>query len=87
MKKITHNGPSFWSGETCEYCGGSINERLVDLPKKLARKYILIKNVPAGVCQSCGTRYFSANVLKTIEETAKGRRVAKQKVVMEVFDY
>ena len=87
MKNLTRNGPTFWDGETCEYCGGAINERLIDLPKKMARKYILIKNVPAGVCQSCGTRFFSANVLKTIEETAPGRRPSSKKMMMVVYDF
>ncbi len=81
------NKHAFWDGETCEHCGGKIKEKVVELPKKCGKKYILIKNVPAGVCSSCGVRYFSANVLKTVEETSRGRRKAKQKVSMDVYDY
>lgn len=74
----------FWEGEKCEYCGGPIVERKVDLPRKVGRKYILIKNVPAGVCKECGTRYYAANVLKTIETTTK-RQKAEKEISMAVY--
>lgn len=75
----------FWDGERCEYCDGFIVEKVVDLPRKVGKKYILIENVPAGVCKKCGTRYYAANVLKTIEATVRGRRKAKRKIPMTVY--
>lgn len=87
MMRNAIKNPGFWEVETCEYCGGSIQERLEDLPKRVGDHYALIKNVPAGVCRNCGMRYFSANVLKTIDETTRGRRKARSKMVMEVFEF
>ncbi len=58
----------FWEGECCEYCDGSIVDKKVDISKKVRGKYVFINNVPAGVCKECGTRYYAANVLKTIEK-------------------
>ena len=75
----------FWEGERCEYCGGRIAEKRVDLPRKVAKKYVLVENVPAGVCTECGTRYYAANVLKTIEEIVRRRRKAVREVVMPVY--
>jgi YgiT-type zinc finger domain-containing protein len=60
---------NFWEGEDCEYCGGQIVEKRVDLYRKISGKYVLIENVPAGVCMECGTHYYAANVLKALEET------------------
>ena len=77
--------PTFWNGERCEYCNGIIREKKMDLPRKLKDKYILIENVPTGVCTECGTRYYSANVLKTIEETVSGRRKATREVRVPVY--
>ncbi len=74
----------FWEGEKCEYCDGSIVEKVVDLPRKVSGKYVLIKNVPVGVCKKCGTRYYAANVLKTIEESIK-RRKAEKEIHMAVY--
>ena len=76
---------TFWNGERCEYCKGSIREKKTDLSRKLKEKYILIENVPTGVCTECGTRYYSANVLKTIEETVSGRRKATREVRVPVY--
>jgi YgiT-type zinc finger domain-containing protein len=76
---------SFWKGETCEYCGGHIIEKRVTLHRKVQRQYVLIENVPAGVCTQCGTRYYAANVLKTIEESLRGRRQAEREVVVPIY--
>ena len=75
----------FWSGECCEYCQGPIVDKIVDLPRRSGSKYVLIKNVPVGVCKECGTRYFSANVLKTIEATIHRRKKAKKEICMPVY--
>ena len=75
----------FWEGERCEYCAGPIVEKKVDLSKKIRGKYVFIKNVPAGICKECGTRYYAANVLKTIEETTRGRRKADRQVLVPVY--
>jgi YgiT-type zinc finger domain-containing protein len=77
----------FWEDETCEYCGGQIVERRVTLHRKAKGEYVLIENVPAGVCVECGTRYYAANVLKTVEESVRGRKRANRKVVVPVYAY
>ena len=86
----------FWAGECCEYCNGEIVEKRVELVRfaspwgtpKTCKKHFLIEDVPAGVCTECGTRYYSANVLKTIEQTIlSGRRKAKREVLVPVFSW
>ncbi|MEW6717543.1 MAG: YgiT-type zinc finger protein [Chloroflexota bacterium] len=76
---------SFWKGEACEYCGGPIVEKRVTLHRKVHGQYVLLENVPAGVCTQCGTRYYAANVLKTIEESLRGRRQAEREVLVPVY--
>ena len=76
---------TFWKGENCEYCGGTIVEKRVTLHRKARGRYVLIENVPARVCSLCGTRYYAANVLKTIEESVRGRRQARRKVTVSVY--
>ncbi len=76
---------TFWEGESCEYCGGPIVEKRVTLHRKVRGQYALIENVPAGVCTRCGTRYYAANVLKTVEESLRGRRQAKREVLVPVY--
>lgn len=76
---------SFWEDENCEYCDGPITEKIVDVSRKVKGKYVLIENVPAGVCKECGTRYYAANVLKALEETVRGRRKADREILMPVY--
>jgi len=75
----------FWEGETCEYCDGTIVEKHIDIPRKVGNTYVLLENVPVGVCRKCGTRYYAANVLKMIEETLRRRRKAVRELVMPVY--
>jgi YgiT-type zinc finger domain-containing protein len=75
----------FWEGEQCEYCNGPIVEKIIDLPRKVGDKYVLIKNVPVGVCKKCGTKYYAANVLKSIESSIYGRRKIESKISMAVY--
>ena len=78
----------FWEGEHCEYCDGEIIEKRVELHRKHGKKHFFIEDVPAGVCSECGTRYYSANVLKTIQQTIlSGKRQAKREVLVPVFSW
>jgi YgiT-type zinc finger domain-containing protein len=77
----------FWEGETCEYCGGVIVEKRVTMHRRVKGDYLLIENVPAGVCTECGTRYYAANVLKTIEESIRGRQKAEREIVVPVYSF
>jgi len=76
---------NFWEGEGCECCGGKIVEKRVTLHRKVKGNYVLIEDVPAGVCKKCGTRHYAANVLKTIEESIRERRKAERKVRVPVY--
>ena len=78
---------NFWQGETCKYCKGQIVEKKVTLHRKLKGGYVLIENVPAGVCTECGTRYFNANVLKIVEESIRRRKNADRKIVVPVYAF
>jgi YgiT-type zinc finger domain-containing protein len=59
----------------------------VTLYRKVKGEYVVIENVPAGVCMECGTRYFAANVLKIVEEDIHGKRNAERKVVVPVYAF
>ncbi len=76
----------FWGGETCEYCGGKIVEKSVTLHRQIKDKYMLLEDVPAGVCRQCGTRYYTANVLKTIEEHIRGRLKADREIIVSITE-
>ncbi len=76
---------SFWDGETCEYCNGTLVEKRVTLHRGKKGDYSFIENVPAGVCTECGTRYYAANVLKMIEENVRNKRHIQREVTVPVY--
>jgi len=67
----------------CHFCGGQVSEQKVTVDYRWGEELItVIKNVPAGVCEVCGEKYFKADVVKAMEKTARSRR--KPKEVLQV---
>lgn len=54
--------------DDCNYCGGRVTERSIQKDWWWGDKLIaIIDNVPAGVCEQCGERFYKSKVLKNIE--------------------
>lgn len=52
----------------CEYCEGTVRERVVDRePISHHRGIAILENVPVGICDHCGAHYYAAAVLKRVE--------------------
>lgn len=67
----------------CEHCGGMVRERRVER-EALRHKggFVILEDVPVGVCDKCGARYFDASILRRVAEIGRGT-VAPQRT-MEV---
>lgn len=57
----------------CEYCKGTVR------PKHVAKEvfkhrdgFVILKNITIGVCDQCGNRYYSADILHRVEAIATG---------------
>lgn len=62
-------------GYKCEYCEGTVR------PKKVKREafkhktgFVILEEVIIGVCDLCGTRYYSADILHAVNDIATGTR-------------
>lgn len=63
----------------CHFCGGKVSEQKVTIDYRWGEELVtVIKNVPAGVCEVCGEKYFKAEVVKAMEKTARSRRKSKE---------
>jgi YgiT-type zinc finger domain-containing protein len=58
----------------CEYCDGIVR------PKRVAREafkhrdgFVIMKDITIGVCDKCGNRYYSADILRRVEVIASGQ--------------
>ena len=58
----------------CEYCDGTVREKVVEREAfKHKEGFVILEDVVIGVCDKCGNRYYSADILKRVEAIATGK--------------
>lgn len=59
----------------CEHCDGTVRTRVVER-EALRHKgnFVILEDVPIGVCDKCGSRYFDASVLRRDRENRSRKR-------------
>jgi YgiT-type zinc finger domain-containing protein len=66
-------------GYQCEYCEGTVQPRTV---KREAFKhrdgFVILENVSIGICDNCGNRYYSADILHGVHAVATGAQTAER---------
>jgi YgiT-type zinc finger domain-containing protein len=66
-------------GYQCEYCEGTVQPRTV---KREAFKhrdgFVILENVSIGICDNCGNRYYSADILHGVHAVATGTKTAER---------
>ena len=63
----------------CHFCGGKVSEQKVTIDYRWGADLVtVIKNVPAGVCEICGEQYLKADIVKTMEETARSKQKPRE---------
>ncbi len=69
----------------CHFCGGAVAEQQVVVDYRWGDELLaIIEGVPAGVCDTCGERYFKATVVKAIERTANSQARARRTIEVPV---
>jgi len=72
-------------GYSCEYCDGTVQEKLVAREAfKHRLGFVILENVPIGVCDHCGSRYYHASLLHRVEEIATKQKPPKKMEVVPV---
>jgi len=60
-------------GYRCEYCEGTVKPRNVKREAfKHKNGFIILEDITIGVCDVCGNRYYSADILHAVQEVATG---------------
>jgi len=66
-------------GYNCEYCDGIVKKHLINMEAfKHKKGFVILENVPVGICNVCGYRYYHSTLLKKVEEIADGKLVPKR---------
>ena len=71
----------------CYFCKGRVEQQKVDVDFRWGHKLKIIENVPAGVCQQCGEKYFEAAVYKTVERLAASRAKPTARLTVDVMRF
>jgi len=64
--------------ERCSICKGKMELKKVDVIKKIKNKIVVIDEVPAYVCYQCGEKYYSIDVVESIEKLLE--KVEKEEI-------
>lgn len=72
MKRTRTNSDSSYSYR-CEYCEGTVRAKKVDREAfKHKKGFIILEDVIVGICDACGSRYYSAEILHAVHDVATG---------------
>jgi YgiT-type zinc finger domain-containing protein len=71
----------------CYFCKGRVVQEKVNVDFRWGQKLKVIENVPAGVCQQCGEKYFQAAVYKAMEKLAASRAKPVARLTVDVVQF
>jgi YgiT-type zinc finger domain-containing protein len=65
-----------------------VRERRVDREALQHKgKFVILEDVPIGVCDKCGARYFHASILRRVAEIGRGTVPTRRTVEVPVDRY
>lgn len=66
-------------GYPCEYCEGIVQGRSVEREAfKHQNGFVILEDIVIGVCDQCGNRYYSSDILHAVHQIATGYRQAER---------
>ncbi len=66
-------------GYRCQYCSGTVRPKQVAMEGfKHKEGFIILEDVTVGVCDSCGNRYYTADIVHAVHELATGDRAPER---------
>jgi YgiT-type zinc finger domain-containing protein len=72
-------------GYKCEYCDGIVQERVVEREAfKHRHGFVILENVPVGVCDKYGYRYYHSTLLHRVEEIAARKKLPERMELVPV---
>ncbi|MFQ5811753.1 MAG: YgiT-type zinc finger protein [Anaerolineae bacterium] len=80
-------------GYKCEYCDwrsshGIVQEQVVEQEVFKHRDgFVILENVPVGVCNKCGCRYYHSTLLHWVEEIATRKKAPKRMELVPVATF
>ena len=78
MKSAKTNNNSAY-GYCCESCEGIVRPKQVEREAfKHKKGFVILEDVVIGVCDTCGSRYYSADILHAVNDIAKRNQAVRE---------
>jgi len=62
-------------GYPCENCKGAVRAKKIDREAfKYKKGFVILEGITVGVCDVCGMRYYSAEILHAVHDIAIGAK-------------
>ena len=71
----------------CYFCKGRVVQQKIEVDFRWGRKLKVIENVPAGVCQQCGEKYFQSAVYKSMEKLVASKAKPSARLSIDVVRF
>lgn len=73
---------------SCEHCSGLVKSR-TSQQEALRHKgrFVILEDVPIGVCEKCGARYYDASVMRRVAEIGRGTAPSARAVEIPVAKF
>ena len=73
--------------DKCYFCKGKVVEQQITIDYRWGDTLVVIKDVPAGVCEQCGEKYLSSDVYKELERVAKNKSHLSGKMTVDILNF
>lgn len=73
--------------DTCYFCKGKVIQQQVTIDYRWGDTLVVIKDVPAGVCQQCGEKYLTSTVYKDLEHLAQSKSHLMGKMTVDILAF
>ena len=73
--------------EKCYFCKGKVVKKRITVDYRWGEDLIVIKDVPAGVCQQCGEKYLESGVYRELERLAKSKSHVAGTMKVDILDF
>lgn len=69
----------------CFYCGGTVEERVIQREIRWRGKLFIIENVPVGVCVQCGEKVLKPEVANDIDQIIQKKKKPEKTIKVPVY--
>jgi len=73
--------------DKCYFCKAKVVQQQVTIDYRWGDNLVVIKDVPAGVCQQCGEKYLESSVYKELERLAKSKSHLMGKMMIDILAF